>query len=520
MRYTAIYARQSADRPGSESIELQVEECQKKIDKSLPTKIYDRDRGCTGANTNRADYQRLESDIKAGLICAVYVYKLDRISRSVRDFAGIIELFQENNVEFYSATQPQLCLTSNSDSLNTFVLQFTSLFAQFEREMIQTRCIDSYYQRLGKGILNGGMAPFGYIRTRVKNGYGDMYGIDEEKSKIVQYLYDQYGNTDKSLGKLVQWLNDNEIKTNGKAKSCKHFWNSNALSTMLKNPAYVRADAAVYTYLQSRGVRFNNPVQEYTGTNGIYLYGCRTTKKSAENPTAQKRFKYTNMVGDFATLAPHVGLVDSSTWLNVQLKLKSNKAIGNGGKSVKSWLTGIVKCGYCGKAIIFCQTRDTVYLSCLGRKDKHCYERKKSWKVEELESKVEPELLKFLKNLPVRQEKETKRHQPEINILGMKIAELEEEINNCIDTIAKGGKLAQRLEIKAEQLLKQEQEYQAEITRLTIKSTKQIFGGYNIDDVLKEWPEMDVEQRKIVAKVFINKILFKDDSLEIVYNFD
>lgn len=102
-RIDAIYARQSIDKKDSISIESQIEFCKYEL-RGGKCREY-QDKGYSGKNTNRPQFQMLVEDIKRGLIAKVVVYKLDRISRSILDFANMMALFQEYNVEFISSTE-------------------------------------------------------------------------------------------------------------------------------------------------------------------------------------------------------------------------------------------------------------------------------------------------------------------------------------------------------------------------------------------------------------------------------
>ena len=92
-RISAIYARQSVDKPDSISIESQIEFCKYEL-KGGSFKEY-KDKGYSGKNTVRPQLQQLLADIRKGEISKVIVYKLDRISRSILDFSNMMELFQE-----------------------------------------------------------------------------------------------------------------------------------------------------------------------------------------------------------------------------------------------------------------------------------------------------------------------------------------------------------------------------------------------------------------------------------------
>ena len=101
---TAIYARQSIDKKDSISIDTQIDFCKRFVCAEQEYRIYT-DKGWSGKNIERPEFQRLLSDIKRGTITKLIVYKLDRISRSLHDFSNLMELFRQYNVEFASTVE-------------------------------------------------------------------------------------------------------------------------------------------------------------------------------------------------------------------------------------------------------------------------------------------------------------------------------------------------------------------------------------------------------------------------------
>ena len=93
----AIYARQSVERPDSISIAMQVEHCRRICPRSVPQQVYT-DRGFSGTNTRRPALQQMLEAVEQGQIESVYVYKLDRISRSLCDFAAMMQEFRRRGV--------------------------------------------------------------------------------------------------------------------------------------------------------------------------------------------------------------------------------------------------------------------------------------------------------------------------------------------------------------------------------------------------------------------------------------
>lgn len=150
----AIYTRQSVDRADSISIESQMEFCQYET-RGGEYRYYS-DRGFSGKNTDRPDFQRMMNDIKNGEIKRVIVYKLDRISRSILDFTSMMEEFHKYGVEFVSTTKK----FDTSSPMGRAMLNICIVFAQLERETIQKRVADAYASRSKHGFFMGGPVPY------------------------------------------------------------------------------------------------------------------------------------------------------------------------------------------------------------------------------------------------------------------------------------------------------------------------------------------------------------------------
>jgi site-specific DNA recombinase len=118
---------------------------------------YD-DGGFSGGNTERPGLQRLLDDVRAGKIDIIVVYKVDRLTRSLADFAKLVELFDQQNVSFVSVTQQ----FNTTTSMGRLTLNVLLSFAQFEREVTSERIRDKIAASKRKGLWVGGMAPLGY----------------------------------------------------------------------------------------------------------------------------------------------------------------------------------------------------------------------------------------------------------------------------------------------------------------------------------------------------------------------
>ena len=118
---------------------------------------YD-DGGYTGGNTDRPAFQRLLADVEAGRVDCVVVYKVDRLSRSLMDFARVMALFDARRVSFVSVTQQ----FNTATAMGRLVLNVLLSFAQFEREIVAERTRDKMAAMRRRGKWAGGLPPLGY----------------------------------------------------------------------------------------------------------------------------------------------------------------------------------------------------------------------------------------------------------------------------------------------------------------------------------------------------------------------
>ncbi|MDE7207546.1 MAG: recombinase family protein, partial [Lachnospiraceae bacterium] len=274
------------------------------------------------------------NDIQAGKIGRVIVYKLDRISRSILDFANMMETFQKYHVEFVSSTEK----FDTSTPIGRAMLNICIVFAQLERETIQKRVSDAYYARCKRGFYMGGRVPYGYrlTDTVIDNVRTSMYEEVPEESNQLKLIYSMYADTDNSLGDIVRYLNGHKIKHLRGAN-----WNTARISEMLRNPVYVEADIDVYRFFQSQGAKIYNPASDFTGYNACYLYKgtVSTTRKQCDLSDKE------------IVLAPHRGFIPSKTWLECRMRCLNNRQSAKTCKPKNSWLAGKVKCGKCGYAL-------------------------------------------------------------------------------------------------------------------------------------------------------------------------
>jgi DNA invertase Pin-like site-specific DNA recombinase len=144
-------------------------------------KRYD-DGGYSGGNIDRPGLQELFRDIESGLINCVVVYKIDRLTRSLLDFAKIVELFDKNSVSFVAVTQS----FNTSNSMGRLMLHVLLSFAQYEQELTGERIRDKIAASKKLGYWLGGCTSFGYdcVDKHLK--------INESEAKTVKYIFDKF----------------------------------------------------------------------------------------------------------------------------------------------------------------------------------------------------------------------------------------------------------------------------------------------------------------------------------------
>src|SRR5438094_7850950 len=197
----AIYTRKSSEEGLEQefnSLQAQREACEAFITSQRHegwvclTKSYD-DGGFSGATIDRPALQQLLADLMAGRVDIVVVYKIDRLTRSLADFAKIVEILDARGASFVSVTQQ----FNTTTSMGRLTLNVLLSFAQFEREVIGERIRDTIAASKKKGMWMGGVPPLGYQAQDRK-----LVIVDSE-AEIVRFVFRRYAE----LGS-VRWLRD------------------------------------------------------------------------------------------------------------------------------------------------------------------------------------------------------------------------------------------------------------------------------------------------------------------------
>lgn len=186
----AIYTRKSSEEgleQAFNSLHAQREACEAYIASQrsegwVTVREQYNDGGVSGGTLERPGLQQLLSDIKDGLVDVVVVYKIDRLSRSLPDFAKMVDIFDSNDVTFISVTQS----FNTTTSMGRLTLNILLSFAQFEREVTAERIRDKVAASKKKGMWMGGVSPYGfYVENR-------RLLIHEERAANVRWIFSRF----------------------------------------------------------------------------------------------------------------------------------------------------------------------------------------------------------------------------------------------------------------------------------------------------------------------------------------
>ncbi|WP_082020711.1 recombinase family protein [Candidatus Soleaferrea massiliensis] len=343
-RKFAVYTRKSKFTGKGESIDNQFETCKEYIKYHYPdTKDEDilefLDEGYSGGNTNRPHFRELMNSIKKNEIKAVVVYRLDRISRNVADFAKMYQEFALMNVAFISTSERY----DTSTSMGRAMLNIATVFAQLERETTAERIRDNMHELAKTGRWLGGTTPTGYKSQEVTYDKGDgktrklhKLATVPEEAELVRMIFRLFLEMD-SLTKVETYLLQHHITT----KNDKDYTRF-SIKNILQNPVYMRADADAWDYFEELGIELYAEQADFNGKNGVIAY-------NKTNQKASKAHEIRDVEEWIIAVGKHHGLISGADWIKTQQLLANNASKSyRKPRSNVALLSGLLFCGKCG----------------------------------------------------------------------------------------------------------------------------------------------------------------------------
>lgn len=199
------------------------------------------DAGYSGKNTQRPAFQDMMSRLRAGEFTHLLVWKIDRISRNLRDFNEMYDEIKKYNVTFISKNEQ----FDTSSAMGEAMLKIILVFAELERKLTAERVYAVMLSRAEKGLWNGAPVPLGYDFDE-ENKFPI---INTKESETVKFIYDSYEKT-KSSGEVKHMLESNNIQTKKNRT-----WTTKTISDIIRNPFYIGTYRYNYRYTPHGKIR-------------------------------------------------------------------------------------------------------------------------------------------------------------------------------------------------------------------------------------------------------------------------
>ena len=502
----ALYARKSIEKENSISCETQIEYCRAtlKPDEKEEKILTFIDNGFSGGNTERDGFQKMMRMIERGKITKLVVYRLDRISRSLSDFVKILNTLKNYNVKFVSSQES----FDTSSPYGEMIVKILMVFAEFERQSIIERVTQAYAHRSEKGLYMGGRKPYGFdlTETEIHGIKTKMLSPIPEEIEHIKYIFNSYAVEGVSLRRLMDNLIQNNILPSSGS------WSTAKLSTIIKNPIYVRADNPIYEYYFRNNAKIVSDIKEFDGVHGVQIYG--KTKHSAEDFSDMK-----------VVVMSHEGVISSDVWLKCQRKLEKNKQIGNAISNSTSWLGGKIACKSCGRTMTVTKGGThsdgsrTRYFSCTGKShNRVCNGIKVTLYADSLEDMVYELISEKVSALKTSKRKITTDNSDKINLLKNRLSTIKVEQEKLVDLILKDGIANDMLDLlntKAQKLSDEKKTILEKIESLENEAEEVV----NVINLSKKWKTANFEEKKAVCTLLIDKIYIDSDgAVEVIWN--
>ena len=340
----AIYSRKSKFTGKGESIGNQVELCREYVrnlygDEAAENCVVFEDEGFSGGNLKRPSFQKMLEGVRKKQFKAIVVYRLDRISRNISDFTGLIDELTRLDVSFVSIREQ----FDTSTPMGRAMMYIISVFSQLERETIAERIRDNMHELAKTGRWLGGNTPTGYESQSVTNVTVDGKArkachlkLIGEEAQIVKTIFELYAQTD-SLSAVEAELLRRRLKTK-RGNDFTRF----SIKNILQNPVYMIADEDARNYLTEHEVFLFAENADFDGVRGMMVYN-RTDQEKGKAAVILPMNEWIVAVGK------HPGLIPGRQWVAVQNSLERNKSKSyRKPRNNEALLTGLLFCS-CGE---------------------------------------------------------------------------------------------------------------------------------------------------------------------------
>ena len=534
----AIYSRKSKFTGKGESIGNQVELCKEYVrmhygEAALEkVEVYE-DEGFSGGNLNRPDFKKLMDAARKRKFRAVIVYRLDRISRNVSDFAGLIEELARLDIDFVSIREQ----FDTSTPMGRAMMYIASVFSQLERETIAERIRDNMHELAKTGRWLGGTTPTGYESEAVESVTIDgkskkvcKLKLIPEEAEIIKLIFELYKETDSLTATEAELL-----KRGFKTKNNKNF-SRFSIKAILQNPVYAIADEDTYDYFISVDSDLFSEKTDFDGVHGIMAY----------NRTNQEKGKTTEFLPPsewIVSVGKHPGMISGKQWIAVQESLERNKSKAYRKPRInEALLTGLIFCS-CGERMYpKISKRTTVdgqpvytYVCKMKERSKKAVCNKRNANGNILDTAVIEQIKMLAENNGVfhQQLEQSRRlfvgnrmqYEDRLAVILQEKAELERKINSLVDYLVELGDSSARGPIarRIEEMNHECEDMNARIRELEALTSQQNLSDMEFDLMMQMMrmlrdgiDHMGIEQKRSAVRSVLRKVIWDGTNAHLV----
>ena len=534
----AIYSRKSKFTGKGESIGNQVELCKDYIrthygDRAAESSIIYEDEGFSGGNLNRPGFRKMMEAAKERKFKMIIVYRLDRISRNISDFSGLIEELSHLDIAFVSIKEQ----FDTGTPMGRAMMYIASVFSQLERETIAERIRDNMHELAKTGRWLGGVTPTGYGSESIKSVTVDgkmkkscKLKLIPEEAELVRTIYDLFTESNSLTVTEAELMKRRLVSKNGK------YFTRFSIKAILQNPVYMIADQDAYDYFIKNDTELFSGREEFDGTHGILAYN-RTDQEKGRTTV------YLPMKEWIVSVGQHPGLIPGRVWIGVQEILEQNKSKSfRRPRNNEALLTGLLYCG-CGSRMypklskrktaegkpIFtyvCKMKERSQRSiCNG---KNVNGNTMDMAVIEQIKMLEDDKSTFIAQLEQSRafySGDRTRYEEQIASLKQEKAESEKKIEALVDSLTELGDSSARVHVakRIEQLHQEQEAIESRIQELEGLTSRQALSDTEFD-VLRQMlsvftdgiDEMSIEQKRAAVRTLVRKVVWDGENAHVV----
>lgn len=526
----AIYARQSKFKGIGESIENQVNACNKYIYYHHENISKDdieifSEQNVSGKNTKRPIFQKMLEKINKKQFDFVVCYQLDRISRRVNDFSNFIENLEKKGIKFVSVKEQ----FDTSTPIGKAMMNITAVFAQMERDTIAERVKDNMMFLAQSGRWLGGVLPRGFSAEKTKQIILDdkvsnvSYLKENNDIQIVKIIYQKFLETG-CLRTVSQY-----IFSLGCTDKNNRPLNSTIIKSILCNPVYCVADKNSFEYFSSKGSTVCFGEKDFKKKLGIVPYNRTRNMHSINNDIS----KWIIAIGK------HSGVIKSEDWIAVQNIMSKNVSRPRIHRS-NGLLAGLIFCKNCNACMVVHtdyrrKDNKNFYYICATKESRgKQFCSSKNLNGLRTDEKIINQLMNFDEKT-LRKKLHSRKFSQKINKmkdeaeeLHFQIIELQEKKHKYLNHLLKtepGSSFALEIKDTVNKITSKIKKCELQKADFQTKSKQAIEEKSDVDQLVKNvvyfkqhFHELEIIEKKSLLRLIIDKIVWDGDDLKIILN--